>query len=249
MDDLVTLYRAAFAGRKHVVKLEAVLFGQESPGESLVSSDVRKVICRGKRFQVQGVSFDKKFSLKLTDIREIVMEKSRLKRLESFKDLVLDELPPLKDDAPARRVDSAGYFEVGHQFKGKKAQGRQPRGSRRYERAEQSRDPTIHDIMWMDVKLMDKVESSSSKTSRRSHSTSSKSAAVNAALLENKHSTLHELREAHGGKGYSDEQLQVWAFMVTQGTADVEEPPKKRFSGHRPNHASKTSKPAVETPE
>ena len=45
---------------EHMVKPEAVLFGEESLGESVVSSDVRKVICHGKRFQVQGASFDEK---------------------------------------------------------------------------------------------------------------------------------------------------------------------------------------------
>ena len=138
------------------------------------------------RYRVR-VSTKSVSSLKLTDIREIVMEKSRVARLESFKDLVLDELPPMKDDEPTRRVDSVGYYEVGHQFKGKKHKLDNDEDLAVMHAMHEPSNPgtrrsTI--FMWMDVKLVDKVGISSSKTSgRHSHSTSSKSAAANAALL------------------------------------------------------------------
>ena len=61
----------------------------------------------------------------------------------------------------------------------------------------------------------------------------SKSAVANSTLLEKKLSVLGELQASHAGQGFSDDHLHVWALMVVQSTADVDEPPKKRFFGHR----------------
>ena len=52
---------------------------------------------------------------------------------------------------------------------------------------------------------------------------------------------LSELREMLEGKGYSDEQSHVWAFMIAQGRADVVEPTKERFFGAE---SSKAKTPA-----
>ena len=47
------------------------------------------------------------------------------------------------------------------------------------------------------------------------------------------------IEETHAEKGFSDKQFHVRAYMVTQGKAELDEPPKKRLFGYRPS----TNKP------
>ena len=58
---------------------------------------------------------------------------------------------------------------------------------------------------------------------------------------------LLELRKIHEGKGYSDEQLHVWAFMIAQGRADVVEPTKERFFGAESSKAKKSAGASLAT--
>ena len=74
-------------------------------------------------------------------------------------------------------------------------------------------------FMWADVskaELPVQAAKRPIKLSTHSHA-NSKSAVANAEAMEGKMRALSELRKIHEGKGYNDEQLHVWAFMIAQG--------------------------------
>ena len=196
---------------------------------------------------------------KLIDSREISFQEPPVLDIPSLQSIIFAQIPPYEGDErlTRREISSLGFYAAGHQYKGKK------------HKLECDDDLAVmysmHDtitpgarrstiFLWAELKQVRTDHgsalgpgsasaggTSTSRTASGHSHAASKSAVGNSALLEKKLSVLEELKASHAGQGFSDEQLQVWAFMVVQGTADVDEPPRKRFFGHRPKQSAETN--------
>ena len=143
-----------------------------------------------------------------------------------------DEEEQQEDETFPLEPDVVGFYQPGHQFKGKKhALNTNDDLAQMYELHPQSRkravQTTIH--LYAEVRRTNHPASQSGDCGR--HAGPSKTSA-SAALMQEKKEFYERIKEKHGASGYSDEQLHMWAYLVATKRHDSEEyPPAKRFFG------------------
>ena len=186
-------------------------------------------------------------SQKLLATKEVSVERPPISDMASLNAIVLHNASDEGSSRTSLCVGRIGYHASGHHFKGKRhvLEEESDLGvmySMHDSCVPGARRSTVY--MWAEVHVCrEEVDSnhgslsrgpsanvvqSASASANHTHS-ASRSAVSNAAAMDMKMAIVEELKENHGERGFSDEQFHVWAYMVSNGKAELDEPPKKIF--------------------